>query len=128
MGIGMVWWLVFSGYRSYIREHDLKGSLKCYKEKVNYMIKVCNDLYWWYVESLFNLTQPYKLTTLPWVFNALTFQFMLMQEIQTRASIMMITITMEISMTAMTTRLTGITTVTLAESRGEDLIYNYYVL
>ena len=41
---------------------------------------------------------------------------------------MMITITMEISMTAMTTRLTGITTVTLAEGRGEDLVSNYYVL
>ena len=41
---------------------------------------------------------------------------------------MTITITMEISMTAMTTRLTGITTVMLAEGRGEDLIYNYYIL
>ena len=77
---------------------------------------------------MFNLTQPYKLKALPWVFNAQTFQFMLMQEIRTRASIMMITITMEISMTAMTTRLTGITTVTLAEGRGEDLVSNYYVL
>ena len=35
---------------------------------------------------------------------------------------------MEISMTAMATRLTGITTVTLAEGRGEDLVSNYYVL
>ena len=77
---------------------------------------------------MFNLTQPYKLMALPWVFNAQTFQFMLMQEIRTRASIMMITITMEISMTAMTTRLTGITTVTLAEGQGEDLYLYYYVL
>ena len=53
---------------------------------------------------------------------------MLMQEIETRASIMMNTITMEISMTAMTSRLTGITTVTLAEGRGEDLYLYYYVL
>ena len=72
---------------------------------------------------MLNLTQPYKLTALPWVFNVQTFQFMLIQEIRTRASIMMITITMEISMIAMTTRLTGITTVMLAEGRGKDLAY-----
>ena len=77
---------------------------------------------------MFNLTQPYKLTALPWVFNAQTFQFMLMQEIRTRASIMMIIMTMEISTNAMTTRLTGITTVMLAEGRGEDLVSNYYIL
>ena len=60
---------------------------------------------------------------LPWVFDAQTFQFMVMQVIRMRASIMMITITMEISMTVMTTRLTGITTVTEAEGQGEDLSY-----
>ena len=72
---------------------------------------------------MFNLTQPYKLTALPWVFNAQTFQFMLIQVILMRVSITMITMTMEISMNAMMTRLTGITTVMLVEGRGEDLAY-----
>ena len=35
---------------------------------------------------MFNLTQPYKLTALPWVFNAQTFQFMLMQVTLMRVS------------------------------------------
>ena len=38
-----------------------------------------------------------------------------------KVSITTIIMTMEISMNAMTTRLTGITTVMLVEGRGEDL-------
>ena len=72
---------------------------------------------------MFNLTQPYKLTALPWVFNAQTFQFMVTQVIRMKVSITMITMTMESSMNAMTTRLTGITMVMLVEGRGEDLSY-----
>ena len=72
---------------------------------------------------MFNLTQPYKLTALPWVFNAHIFQFMLIQVILTRVSITMISMTMEISMIATMTRLTEITTVMLAKGRGEDLSY-----
>ena len=40
-----------------------------------------------------------------------------------RVSITMITMTMEISMNAMMTRLMGITTVMLVEGRDEDLVY-----
>ena len=72
---------------------------------------------------MFNLTQPYKLTALPWAFNAQIFQFMLIQVISTRVSINMIAMMMEISMTATMTRLTEITTVMLAEGRGKDLSY-----
>ena len=70
---------------------------------------------------MFNLTQPYKLTALPWVFNAQIFQFMLIQVIPTTVSITTIAMTMEISMTATMTRLTEITMVMLVEGRGEDL-------
>ena len=60
---------------------------------------------------------------LPWVFNAQIFQFMFIQVILTTISITTIAIMMEISMTATMIRLTEITTVMLAEGRGEDLSY-----
>ena len=53
---------------------------------------------------------------------------MVMQVIRMKVSITMITMMMESSLNAMTTRLVGITTVMLAEGRGKDLVYNYYVL
>ena len=48
---------------------------------------------------------------------------MLMQVTLMKVSITTITITMEISMNAMMTRLTGITTIMLVEGQGEDLAY-----
>ena len=51
---------------------------------------------------------------------------MLMQVVLVRVSITMITMTMEISMNAMMTRRTGITTVMLVEGRGED--HSYIIL